>query len=457
MECAPVGPNQWRVSYEIADTVQAAVGVTDWFGNPAVRFLPTPLRITDAATSNVITTGAEIRWKTNRPADTRVEYVNVSSPGAASTLFEAERVLAHRVTLAGLLPGQIYRIRLSAQDEVGHEAESEDMYVLTPAFDPSIIDNLDAGFSTEGSWSIGSTTSGAYGPDYRYAMTSPTGTSRAYWTWQVPQTGVYRIQARWSAGANRTTTARYSVILGPNEYNKTVNQQINGGQWNQLGMSALTSGDTVTIRLTNVAESGYVALADSVRFEPAFVALPRIGTARLLSDGESVLLSGAVTGVFGSWFYVESLDRSSAIMVQGLGVEAGDEVRVGGRLTTVLTDRALVAEYVEKTGEVVNLRPIGLPGRGLNSVGISGMLVRVWGEVTGAGEGRFYLDDGSGLLDCSGSRGMRVDATALSTVPAPGDIAVVTGVMSAESHECGAVSLLRPRTAEDVTVYHRTP
>ncbi|MBP6964840.1 MAG: hypothetical protein KBC96_10590 [Armatimonadetes bacterium] len=452
MACALVGPNRWRVSYDVADTVQAAVGVTDWFGNPAVRFLPTPLRITDAAASNVITTGAEVRWKTNRPADTRVEYENVSSPGAASALFEAERKLAHRVTLAGLLPGQVYRVRLSAQDENGGEAESEELYILTPVLDAFIIDNLDPGFSVEGAWSTGSVTPGAYGPDYRYASASPSGTSRAYWTWTAPADGIYDVQARWSAGANRSTAARYSVIIGGNEYNRTVDQQVNGATWNVLGTNSLSQGDTVTVRLTNAADSGFVVIADSVRFEPAYTPVENIGIARLLSDGESVLVTGAVTGVFGSRFYVEALDRSSAVEVQGLGVSVGDVVEVGGTLSTAAGERMLIGRHIKPTGETAHLRPLGVAGRSLNDCA-SGILVRIWGRVTSVGSGFFYVDDGSGLTDCAGGIGLRVDSSRLTSPPAPDDLAVATGVLSTETHDCGEVRVLRPRADDDLRAY----
>ncbi len=452
LDCTHSGPNRWQIQFEPADTLTIAVGATDWFGNQCVEYLRSPLRLIDPGVSDVTTTTADVGWKTNLPADSRLEYAVVGPDGLQSH-FDAKQVLQHRIRLEGLAPGVVYRIDVASEDEFGQRAESEPIYIVTRADDAVIVDNLDAAFSVEGGWSTGNVTPGAYGPDYRYAMASPSGTSKAYWTRQAPETGIYRIQARWSAGANRTTTARYSIIVGPNEYNTTVNQQIDGGQWNQLGVSELSAGETITVRLTNVADSGYVVLADSVRFEPAFVTVPSIGVARTLGDGESILVSGAVTGVFGSWFYIEALDRSSAIKVQGLGVGVGDVVQVGGRLTTVLSERALAGEHIGKTGETVNVRPVTILSRDIESSCPPGLLVTVWGRISSVGDGFIYLDDGSGLRDCTSTPGIRVDSSVLSPLPPEGDYAIATGVLSMAAGDCGLVRVVLPRTAADIFTY----
>lgn len=452
LDCTAAGQNRWQVQFSPADTLTVAVGATDWFGNPCVQFLRMPLMLTNLRVFDVTATSAEITWQTNMPADSRVECSRVETSDVRNHL-DSRCVLNHRVTLRDLAPGQVYRLVISSQDEFGQQPESEAVYFLTPVRDPFVVDNLDAGFSVVGSWSTGSVTGGAYGPDYRYASTSPTGTSAASWTWQASETDVYRVQARWSAGTNRTATARYSVLTGTDEYGAILNQQIDGGQWNLLGVSALTAGDTATVRLTNVAASGYVVIADAVRFEQAFVPVSRLGLARLLGDGESILVTGAVTGVFGSGFYVEALDRSSALRVEGVGVSVGDVVRIGGRLAVSGSERVLIGEYIHKTGEVTHLRPFGMSARNLGWLEVTGMLVQAWGTVTAAGDGYFYIDDGSELSDCTGSRGVRVDASALSAAPSAGDRLVVTGVLSVEACECGPVSVIRPRTAGDLVTY----
>lgn len=97
---------------------------------------------------------------------------------------------------------------------------------------------------------------------------------------------------------------------------------------------------------------------------------------------------------------------------------------------------------------------------GLNTVG---MLVRLYGEVTGAGEVNLdgsvrdvvWIDDGSALLDglmfSSGqpSRGVAVLVPAGTPVPATGTKWAVTGVMSAIYSGSLPVRMLLPRTSAD--------
>ena len=185
LDCTPAGQNCWRVEFNPSDTAAVAIGATDWFGNPCVRFLPLPLLLTNVEVSDVASTSAEITWRTSMPADTRAECSRADT-GEVLNQADDRRVLSHRITLADLSPGQVYRLTVSSRDELGREAGSEAVYFVTKLRDPFVIDNLDAGFSVAGTWSTGSTTPGAYGPDYRWASTSPTGTSRACWTWQAP-------------------------------------------------------------------------------------------------------------------------------------------------------------------------------------------------------------------------------------------------------------------------------
>lgn len=461
LDCTPLDANRWQIQYPLADTLKIAVGVTDWFGNPKVQFLPAPLRISNVK-SAVTSASAEIRWETSNPADTRLEY-RLATSGAKISLHEAERALVHRVTLTNLLPGHVYEIKLFAQDEFGQNAESDDIYILTKLSEPMIIDNLDPGFSTVGSWSTGTVAAGRYGPDYRYAGTSPSGASAAYWTWQVTETGVYRICAWWSDGGNRSAEAKYAVLHQGNEYPKTVNQQTDGGKWNTLGTYELTAGDTVSVRLSNAAPSGYVVIADAVKFEQAYVPIPSVGLARRLPDGNDVRISNAaVTAVFGPEFYVEELDRSAGLKVVGSGVEVGDLVEVCGRLSTDNGERVIADSTVRKLGGPAHLKPLGLAGRdvdlnGTRGLSAAGLLVTVWGKVTAAGSDYFYIDDGSALQDGSGNIGLRIDASSLSSIPDTTRYAVVTGILASTVLDSRIIPLIRPRSDEDVLSYQVTP
>lgn len=451
-----VGTNQWKIEYFIPDTDRIAVAVTDWFGNPRVQFLPTPLTIRDIQVSTT-TTSADIRWETNNPADTRVGY-SIALSGGLTEVYEASSTLAHHVRLTNLLPGKVYCISISAEDVFGQRAEAEPVYVLTNSSEPVIIDNLDAGFSVSGSWSTGSTAGDKYGSDYRYAGTSPSGTSKATWTWEVTETGTYEISAWWSQGTNRSSSATYSVVFGGNQYFKTMNQQVDGGKWNALGVYELEAGTIVQVQLSNNAPSGFVVIADAVKFERPFTPVPTLGLARRLPCGEHVLVSDVVvTGVFGDGFYVEDSERCAGMRVEGSGVSVGDVVDVSGTLTDDNVERILANPIVRKTGEGCFLKPLGITGRSislndLEQVCTVGLLVTLWGRVTTAGDGWFYVDDGAGLRDGTGNEnvGVKVDAHVLGVMPEVGSHIFVTGVLSTELTNAGVVPVLRLRSDSDL-------
>jgi len=448
LECTALGENRWRVQYGIEETSKAAVGITDLYGNPRVKFLPTPLRLMNAATSAGTTT-AEITWETNNPAETKLDYA-LAPYGQTTTVHDTRRTVSHKVTLSNLQPGSVYRVRLSAEDEFGQQAESEDLYLITKLSNAVIIDNQDAGFSVTGTWSTGTSAGDRYGADYRYAGTSPTGTSRAYWTWTIAQTGIYEVCAWWSGGSNRSTSAKYHVLCNGVEYPKTMNQQIDGGKWNSLGTFSLVAGENVTVRLSNAADSGFVVIADAVKLEQPYVPVSSLGLARCLRDGVEIHSPRcAVTAVFGSEFYIEALDRSAAVKVEGAGVTEGEVVEVCGAMSTSAGERVITDTTVNETGETVHLKPVSPAGR--HNWEIPGMFVTTWGRVETLEAGYFYADDGSGFDDGTGNTGIRVDSSLLSSPPSTPAFAIVTGLVGAKDLGSQVIPLIRPRSPSELT------
>ncbi len=211
------------------------------------------------------------------------------------------------------------------------------------------------------------------------------------------------------------------------------------------------------MRLSNAALSGFVVIADAVKFELAYTFVDSIGLARLLPDGTGVTISNvAATGVFDGEYYVEEIDRSSGILVLGAGVNVGDVVDVSGKLTTVLGSRAILEPVVQTTGQTLFLKPLAIGTRdvcdpaapgGLNNIGL---LVTIWGRVTAVETDWFYVDDGSARLDGSGNTGLRLDASRLSNVPSVGQYVVATGVLATADAGGTTVATLRPRDQADV-------
>ena len=457
MDCAQLGPNQWRVQYALNDTVSIAIAVTDWFGNAAVRFLPVEFTILGITTSPM-SDSAEIEWETNTPADTTLEY-GLAFSDEITTLHETDRVLVHRVTLQGLIAGRVYTLKIKADNELGQHAESADFYILTKLSDEIIIDNTDPGFSVFGSWNTGTSSGDRYGVDYRWASASLTGTYHADWTAQVPRSDLYRVYAWWPQGSNRSDQASYSVFVNTVEDPVIVNQQTDGGQWNLLGTYEVNSGDTVSVRLSNSAPSGYVVIADAIKIEPAYIPISSVGLARLVPDGNRIKISNiAVTAVFGSEFYVEDTGRSAGLKVSGTGVSPGELLEISGELSTYSGERLIVNPVVRKLTGTLNLDPLVMTNRAVSMDGdpgpiSAGLLITVTGKVRSSGTDYFYIDDGSGLQDGTGDTGLRVDAYSLPSLPDDNDYTVITGVLGTTIANGKAVPFLHPRDSGDITIY----
>lgn len=125
-----------------------------------------------------------------------------------------------------------------------------------------ILDNGAASYT--GTWTTSSSASGRYGADYRWASTG-TAPARALWTPNIPSAGSYQVSMWWPAGSNRYPATLVGVALNSGIQTATVNQQINGGQWNVLGNVYLPVGANTTFGLSNAGANGWVVIADALR------------------------------------------------------------------------------------------------------------------------------------------------------------------------------------------------
>jgi len=129
-----------------------------------------------------------------------------------------------------------------------------------------IVDNTDTTgtnfFSAVGSWTSSTYTPGFFGTDYQYAAAG-NGSKTATWTFEINQAGQYEVAANWTASSNRAPDAPYTILNNGNVLGVvSVDQRVNGGQFNSLGTFALDAG-TLEVVLTDAA-SNFV-IADAVR------------------------------------------------------------------------------------------------------------------------------------------------------------------------------------------------
>jgi hypothetical protein len=123
----------------------------------------------------------------------------------------------------------------------------------------------DARFSASTSWTVTSSTPGYYGTDYAYRSTGATADT-ANFEFNLPQATSVTLEAWWTAGTNRSTTAPFLVYDAQGTLIGTqyVNQQQGGGAWMPLGSFALGAGWN-RVSLSRWTTSGYVVIADAVR------------------------------------------------------------------------------------------------------------------------------------------------------------------------------------------------
>lgn len=137
----------------------------------------------------------------------------------------------------------------------------------TPFAEEVIIDNLDAGFSTTGTWRTHSQTSLLhYGDDFAYASPGG-GTKTALFTPNLQAGGLYEVYIWFPRCWVCSTAAPYTIYYAGGSLVITVNQNDRNlaGQWVSLGTFFFEPG-TGSIMLTN-ASDGRVS-ADAVRLAP---------------------------------------------------------------------------------------------------------------------------------------------------------------------------------------------
>ena len=87
------------------------------------------LIITSISSSNITGVAATIAWRTNRPADSQVEYGVTTSYGNVVSLKTLET--EHQMTLFGLSSDTLYHYRVKSKDEAGNLSTSGDLTFTT--------------------------------------------------------------------------------------------------------------------------------------------------------------------------------------------------------------------------------------------------------------------------------------------------------------------------------------
>ncbi|MBX3460229.1 MAG: N-acetylmuramoyl-L-alanine amidase [Planctomycetes bacterium] len=209
-----------------------------------------------------------------------------------------------------------------------------------------IVDNVDPGFSVlSGNWSSGTSASGKYGADYRFASTGPSMTAECEWRPTLPHGGTYEVMVWYPHGTNRAPDAPFTIYHANGATVVPVNQQNSvGNNWFGIGTYSFFTGNSGYVRLGNNATSGNVVIADAVRFREVTAAGPPVWpapnglTATALNSTDIAFNWNWVSYADGYWL---DIAESSADLTGMTGTFQNANVgRVNGRNWTGLTPGA---------------------------------------------------------------------------------------------------------------------
>jgi cell wall-associated NlpC family hydrolase len=127
-----------------------------------------------------------------------------------------------------------------------------------------VVDNDSPRFRASSDWGTSSYSPDRFRSDYRFT-TPGSGAGQASFRVRIPETGSYRVQARWPANSGYNGSARFLIHTASGWKVVTVNQRRDGGRWMTLGRFRMTAGDGWKVRVApNSRTKGYI-IADAVR------------------------------------------------------------------------------------------------------------------------------------------------------------------------------------------------
>jgi len=156
-------------------------------------------------------------------------------------------------------PGS-YTVTLTVTGPQGTDVEIKEDYIEVSDVE-IIVDNLDSGFATIGSWNTSTSIPGYYATNYRYNKEG-VGNDKATWSFAIPKAGTYKVYAWWSASSGRASNSPYTINDYYGSTTVRVNQKVDGSQWYELGEFYFKEGN-YSVTLTDNADDTVVA--DAVR------------------------------------------------------------------------------------------------------------------------------------------------------------------------------------------------
>ncbi|MBN1492014.1 MAG: immunoglobulin domain-containing protein, partial [Phycisphaerae bacterium] len=261
--------------------------------------------ISNVQATNITASGAAITWATSSPANSQVRYGLTSSYGSQTTLDPAY-VEWHSVILSGLMPSTLYHYQVLSANAYGSTQSTDFTFTTTAGVADNVIDNMDSGCTTIGSWNTGSLPEvPKIGTNYLYASPSSGGvTATCTWTPTITTPGDYDVYVYYQLGSNRNPAAPYTVVYNGGQTASIQNQysSTSYSAWFLVGSNLpFVVGTSGYVQVANnSSESGLIS-ADAAKFvyKGSVVQPPTIlqhPAAQHVCPGATVTFTVAATG-----------------------------------------------------------------------------------------------------------------------------------------------------------------
>ena len=308
----------------------------------------------------------------------------------------------------GVSSGDTFSYQVTAYDYADNEStRSNTATATTPVLQDIVMDNTAAGFTS--TWSTATDTTTKYGADYRYGPCSPSTGRIARWIPDFDLPGMYLVSVWYPEGADRSTRAPYTIYYSGGSTTVQVDQTVNGGQWNAIGLEPFMTGPTGYVRLGNGTgePSSTIVCADAVRFfyvRPLDTSPPIINsvsvTPRLVSGGATIDVSVSVTDDVG----VASVTAcGTALVLTGSDTYSGSiatNPALGEHVVNVVAADAAGNQSTNADESYITAPVYGLANASLltgeaTQAGATQFLFKTWGSVTFQDSSHFTVSDGS--------------------------------------------------------------
>lgn len=196
-----------------------------------------------------------------------VSHVGLGSPRVQNTTAQMGVAVGYAAAICrqyGITPRDIYR---SADRTLELQARIGGSWPERPRPPGVIVDNTNSARVTiQGTWTSSAWDSGYYGTSYLHDGNTNKGQKSVTFRPVLTNAGNYEVFLRWTSSNNRATNTPVTIITGNGTapVRLKVNQQVNGGAWNSLGIYAFDPA-AAQIIVSNANTTGYV-IADAVQF-----------------------------------------------------------------------------------------------------------------------------------------------------------------------------------------------